>query len=482
MNESTKPVLRIVPISLGLGLGGDLLLRAPVQGVNLTLWLVALTLVLLVGIPRPTGPERPAAHPWLWAFGGFALLFSWRSADALRGLNVLTGFVLLAWAVARSRGITLRLGGVTDHFRRLAGWGVEVILGTFPMLLACLPQPGETATSRWRQWGRALVGVLLALPLLLVFGRLLTSADVAFEGWIRQLVQVDFPKVVSHVILTGFFGWIACGVLGSMLPEPAGRRRAFSVPRFVRLGPIETGVALGLVDLLFLAFVVFQVRYLFGGPELVETTVGLTYAEYARRGFFELVAVVALAVPVLLAADWLLAEGDRRWYRGLAGLMIGLLGVMLVSAAWRMRLYQQAYGWTELRFHVNAFMIWLAMVLAWFAATVLTGRRERFTFGAIAGAMVLVLSLNLVNPQARVAEQNLARAVAGEPLDVEYLGQLGPDAIPTMIRFLPMIPRAESASLRAMLDERSARSSDDWRGWTWARHAAENALRAMESR
>ena len=64
------------------------------------------------------------------------------------------------------------------------------------------------------------------------------------------------------------------------------------------------------VDLLFLAFVLVQFRYLFGGAELVRGLTGMSYADYARRGFFELVAVAALSLPLLLLADWWLDHRD----------------------------------------------------------------------------------------------------------------------------------------------------------------------------
>jgi len=57
---------------------------------------------------------------------------------------------------------------------------------------------------------------------------------------------------------------------------------------------------LALVNLLFLGFILVQVRHLFGNADLVRLTPGLTYAEYARHGFFQLVVVVAIALPMLL--------------------------------------------------------------------------------------------------------------------------------------------------------------------------------------
>ena len=130
-------------------------------------------------------------------------------------------------------------------------------------------------------------------------------------------------------------------------------------PEFLSLGIVEVGTVLGLLGLLFLAFVAVQVRYLFGGAERVVSTAGMTYAEYARRGFFELVTVTAIALPTLLLAHWLLRADDRRGERTfgiLAGTLVALLFVVMASALQRMYLYVDEYGLTQLRFYVTAFV------------------------------------------------------------------------------------------------------------------------------
>ena len=116
-------------------------------------------------------------------------------------------------------------------------------------------------------------------------------------------------------------------------------------PRIVSLGIVEVGIVLGLLDLLFLTFVVIQVRYLFGGAGHVAATAGLTYAEYARHGFFELVTVTALALPLLLYRPLAAQDRDPRprgLFKALAGIMVVLLFVVVASALQRMYLYQQS--------------------------------------------------------------------------------------------------------------------------------------------
>ncbi|MEP6688748.1 MAG: DUF4173 domain-containing protein, partial [Gemmatimonadales bacterium] len=208
---------------------------------------------------------------------------------------------------------------------------------------------------------------------------------------------------------------------------------------------------------LFAAFVVVQFRYLFGGSELVRSLTGMSYAEYARRGFFELVAVAALSLPLLLVADHWLDRSDMRrvWrFRQLAGLMLLLLDVMLASALLRMWLYTTQFGLTELRFYTTAFMGWLVLVFGWFVATVLRGRRERFATGALAAGWLVLAALNLVNPDGVIAGVNLRRAATGRPLDVAYTAKLSADALPAFHRGLPRLATNEACEAADRLEIR----------------------------
>jgi hypothetical protein len=242
------------------------------------------------------------------------------------------------------------------------------------------------------------------------------------------------------------------------------------------LGIVEIAVPLVLVDLLFLAFVLVQLRYLFGDSSLVEQTVGLTYAEYARRGFFELVAVAALVLPMLLLSDWALAETHgrgRRILRALAGVQLLLLFVIMASALKRMLLYQSAYGLTELRVYTMAFMTWLGIVLVWFAVTVLRGQRRPFAPGAALAGLSLILALNFLNPDALISRVNAQRAFAGAAFDAAYATSLSADAVPELVSALPNLRQEERCLAAAVILKRwSPVAESDWRTWNLGRARA----------
>ncbi|HEX9962542.1 MAG TPA: DUF4173 domain-containing protein, partial [Pyrinomonadaceae bacterium] len=207
------------------------------------------------------------------------------------------------------------------------------------------------------------------------------------------------------------------------------------LPKSLTLGAIETGIVLCSINLLFLSFVVVQIPYLFGGMDLVQNTPDFKLAEYARRGFGELVAVAALVLPILLVSHWLLRKdkpANEKIYRVLAGVQIVLLFVIMISATQRLLLYtgNLGYGLTSARLYPMAFMIWLALVFIWFGLTVLRGAREQFAWGALWLALFMLGTLHVFNPDEFIVRTNVRLMQQGRSFDSQYITNLSDDAVP----------------------------------------------------
>lgn len=464
-----------------LGVVGETLFDVRAPGLNVAMGTGILSAALLL-VARWSGTGLMGGGRWLFIPAVlFALGFAWRDSPSLAAANTIGLLTCLTLAVSYSRVgriVIADLGGYMAAGIRLA---VYLMIG--PMLL--LFQDTNWTGVPSRGWtGQAMAvgrGAVLAVPLLLLFGGLLVSADAAFSGIVSMLLDWDLEEVARHLFWMGLWSWVAAGMMRETLlaergaPGGSGRTRP-------SLGIVETATVLASLDLLFLAFVLVQLRYFFGGAALVEASVSLTHAEYARRGFFELVAVATLALPVLLAGDAMLRRekpAHDRLYRLLAGALVAMLFVVVASALQRMRLYQEEFGQTELRLYTTAFMIWLALLLVWFVATVLRGRRHYFAFGAMLAGFMTITALNVLNPDAMIVSTNLQRAQEGKRFDAGYLTSLSADAVPGLVVALPSLPEAEHTKVSTALERRWSRPpSDDPRSWNWSRAAADWAMEA----
>ena len=493
VDDRTRLALATFGVALILGSLGDMLLRATPWGLNVLVW-TTLLVVTAVVLARVWNVGLAGEGRW---FLPLAVLFAagvvWRDSITLGFLDVVAALVSLSLAALWGRTGRVRLRGLSEY-----------IIGGFytGAVSAAGPLPASVQDVRWAEVvrghrsGQALAvarGVTIAAPLLFVFGALFVAADAVFENLVIEVFDIDLVDILGHLFLIGFFFWISAGLLWLFLlsREPGGF--SFSRPNVLSLGITEVGITLALLDLLFAAFVFVQIRYLFGGAETIVTSAGLTYSEYARRGFFELVTVTALALPVLLVAHWLLRgeeRAHRRVFGGLAGAMVALLFVVVASALYRMHLYTSEFGLTELRFYTSAFMFWISVLLLSFLPTVLTGRRDRFALVVLTTGFAAIVVINAINPDALIASTNIARLEEGKRFDPEYLTNLSAEAAPVLVRAMPEIgdrriyppyegvtPSGEKKTFEGptlrgeILNQWSAEG--DWRTWNVSRQRAD---------
>lgn len=509
--SASLPVGTVFLAGFALGVAGDILLRGRGgPGLNFLILFIGLGAAVWVSSRRAGLALSREARISMGAGIAFAAAIVLRGSEPLRFVAFLAAAVAFALPALQAGAAWLRRSGVSRHLEAVAGAGASAAAGSFRLIGAAV-RSGSSSGRRTADAGgpvqklrrpawAVLRGLLLALPFLLLFGALFMSADRMFADLVTNVIRFDLGEIASHLVVTAALTWLACGYLTGFvtgtrpvdLPVASGVRP--------RIGIVEIGIALALIDLLFSVFVAVQFRYLFGGSGLVEVTPGLTYSEYVRQGFGQLALACALVIPSLLAADWLLDDRRRRdtvVFRALGGLLLLLLMLIIASALQRVRAYQAVYGLTESRFYGAAFLAWLTLLILWFAATVLRGRRERFAFPALVSGFAFVALLVAVNPDVRIARANLERAgqvTAGtdpptEGVDARYLVHLGADAVPTLVEALPALPPQPRCVIARGLLERfgpNGTAETDWRSWNRAearaRHivdAQEEALRAM---
>jgi hypothetical protein len=464
VNVGTRRALGLLATALLLGIAADLLGRTVPDRLSMAIWIV-LALVAGLLLAHRGVVEVPRRS---FVLAGPALMFAvglvGRVAEAVFGLNLLAALSLIVLAAPQAGPTRLGTAGLT-HYVRAA---FESVAGAFSGVLPAAAKDIEWGTvlvhRRGRAIGAALAGFAVIIPVLLIFGSLLGQADPLFQRTLKSIPILNLDQLAEHVGTIAVVSWLVAGFLRwAFVGAPV---RAPDVPASGRIAFPAVGTAIGAVAVLFLAFVAVEARYMFAGESLVRSLTGLSYAEYARRGFFELTWVTVLSLPLLLLADWLLDKSDVRGvraFRAIAATVVLLLAVILGSAFFRMHLYVSAYGQTQLRFNVTVFMVWLAAALLWFAATVLRGRRERFATGAYVMALIAAAGLNLNNPDERIARTNLARA-GDAHFDAAYLTTLSADALPVIESALPRLPPAARCDISRGLARRWAlrRSGTDW--------------------
>jgi uncharacterized protein DUF4153 len=339
---------------------------------------------------------------------------------------------------------------------------------------------GIVGTERHRP---ALRGSILALAVVSVFAAILAGADPILaairDGLVEILERLEFiPRLAFFlVLLTGAVG--SYGMILRPADATVPSRGAASTPRWT---DVERLIVLGAVALLFAAFEGLQLAYLFGNAPALAGS-GVTFAEYARRGFAELTVVASLCTLLILGFERGARRGTReRTVRGLALVLIVLLWVLLVSAFRRLWLYEEAYGFTTARLYAQVYMAVVAFTLLMLAIDLArgldAGRLLRRT--AAAGA-ISVIALSLWNHEGWIARQNIERAARGGSLDVRYLvWDLSVNAVPAIVGALDRTPFRDALAdaLRERYRQRAKLVACPWFEWNLRQRQAADALRA----
>ena len=441
----------------------------------------------------PTAPALRTADAWLpIAALILAAFVALRGDPTLVALDVLGSLALTSAALASFAGVRVveqSLDRLTALGRRVIGaaaWGAAEPLETVARSI-----PPGRARGNLARATPVLRGLLIAIPLLLVFGLLFSAADAVFARYAGDLFnwQVDWDTLVGRTITAFIAAWLAGGMLAFISSNRAAQseRATEAWVRRPRIGTAESLTVLIALDVLFAIFVAFQATYLFGGLDTLAAS-GMTYADYARRGFFELLAVAFGVAGVILVLEAFVTRRSRRYVAAAVGL-VALTLVVLASAYLRLRLYQDAYGWTELRFYVLAAILWLAIGALGTAVALATDRTRWLLHGMIALSVVVGIAFNLIGPVRFIAERNVERAVdpslvppdGRTGLDVYYLARLGTDADIVVAEAIPRLPAEERAAALAALGDNAAWLAADtegqsWQAWNYSRERARALL------
>lgn len=420
----------------------------------------AMTIMVAWG-RRSRHPLTPADVGWTLLAVALTAVGTVRAADWLAALCLMAAAAAAAPAVARRsfRSLTMSL------------------LAPVIAAMRALPWVARGMRTGPRRLMRAGAAVLSAGLVLLVFVPLLASADAAFSQVVDAVTpEIAVDSVVRWILLFAFGTAASAGAFFLLVappPEPYG-----ADPRPTRLRLLDWALPTGVLVAVLALFVGVQFVVLFGSDDYVLRTTGLTYAEYARSGFWQLLAVTALALGMLaLGSRWAPARtpAERIAKRGLLAALALLTLVVVASAINRMWLYQQAYGFTVLRLLVLTCELWLGAGFLLALVAVLRLRPGGLSRPMVAVGMLALLGLAVLDAERFIAAHNVARWSETGKLDTSYLGHLSADAVPALIDLPPAVRDCILVDIGDGLA-----TPDDWRSTNVAREAARAELDRLQ--
>ena len=486
---------RLLAIALILGVLGEILLDGSAPGINVPIMTVAM--LVAAWLVRRPGRAPDPLDAWL-PVAAFVLsvLVALRADPFLALLDLAGAAAFVGASVAAFSGLAITRRSLSVILL-MGAWVIESILaGAGRLVIGARPAPRDVPRS-WPTWLAPMArGLILAVPMVLIFAVLFASADPIFRRGFEEVmgVRIDLGALPGRLLFVAGVAWLAAGLLAvasrGIPAVEAASLGAAAPPTTIglarSLGVLEALVVLIAVDAIVALFVGLQLAYLFGGLDTLAAA-GMTYSDYARRGYFELVAAAALAGGILVFLEYQVLRRPRVYVLAAISL-VGLTLVVLASAVLRLSLYQDAYGWTELRLYVAVSIAAMAGTLATLAVFLATDRTRWLGHVMAVIGLASLIALNLIAPGAFVAEKNLQRIIdpslvppdGQAELDADYLAVLPDDAVPVLVAALPQLSGDDATRIERALGRREQALADPATqtpfSWNLGRERARAAL------
>lgn len=448
-------------------------------GINWPIWVAAASLSVLISrlITRKR-VEPPLAVLLTWATL-LSFSFALTDNDFLHFLVILSDAMLLGLAI-------VSIG--SDSWSSLSAKLLLAVpfLAPFRVWRATDNQAANVPRSTSSPRSRSLIkGTLLSVPLIIVLIVLLGSADPVIQ-WVTDRISAWLPDwsfpprlIFFFVLLSITLGAnsISSRQIEPALPDIRGLDRASTV------GLTEQRMMLWSATVVLWLFVLLQVSYLIHPPPVAVDS-GVTFAEYARRGFGELSFAATIVGAMILILEYArpssASERDRKMMRRLELALLVALELILFSAFRRVILYEQAYGFTTARLFAQGYMVVMSLVLVALGVEVVRGGIS-INFGrrAVEIALGVLTVLVFWNYEAWIVNQNVDRAVQTGKFDLSYARRLSGDAIPTLISRRRELGPTDAASVEAAVRCGRETSERTWFEWNRAANAKREALRSV---
>src|SRR4030043_577646 len=420
-----------------IGVSFDVLFYDKTPGIS---YLIFVVLILLILLGSFWGSLRKLNNlMWLFTVPILLLTFTFfiYSNQILRILNFLIVPILiimfssLITKVNRSDWSDIRFIG--DIAKRIfVPFGF--IHKPFLTLFKITDHRGNDSKSRILP--KIFLGILISVPILAIIIWLLSSADIVFKN---LFLNIPISRIFNHFLVIIIVSVYAICFLWALIKAfDEGQGPAYSKIKWkLFLDPVILLTILVLINVIYAIFSIIQFAYLFGGSSFVLPS-SYTYAEYARRGFFELIIVSIINFGILLLGITFVKKDIKRVFvviKTFLTLLVIFTFILLVSAFYRMLVYEQAYGFTYLRIFVQTFMIMLFflfiinIIYIWYPKLPII--KSYFII-----SLAIYIIMNFANVDIIIAKNNINRYFETGQIDMVYLKSLSYDAIPEMQRLL----------------------------------------------
>ena len=285
--------------------------------------------------------------------------------------------------------------------------------------------------KKTKTFGKAIIGVLVAVPLLLIILPLLSSADMAFEGLLKQFGN-NLGKRIFQIIVGVIFAPFVISYGCALKKDPKKETENKEAKTIDNVFVISF---LGALSVVYLAYLFSQLAYFFDAFKGILPKEFIP-SEYARRGFFEMSIIAGINLVIVFVSLLLSRKKENKPSKFVSALcvFVSLFTLVLISTAFaKMVLYINNFGLTVLRITTSGFMIFLFIVFLALIFRCFFDKVKVFRIALIAATVVLI-ALGFVNVEPFVAQYNVHayKQQKLKTIDIDMISDLGLEGVPAL--------------------------------------------------
>jgi hypothetical protein len=338
--------------------------------------------------------------------------------------------------------------------------------------------------SKLLVWKKVFIGIIISIPVLLIVLKLLTAADTQFEklvGGIPQWFQIMDAESTARWIVILILTIAFFGVLQVLYKKQIKVMEPQFALQSVKVDGIIAITLLVLINVVYVLFTIVQFKYFFSGTLQGD----YTYAEYARKGFFELLFVTLINLSITILVLTFVNRtlfGIKRFIQILLTILVLTSAVMLCSAFLRLGMYEDAYGFTFTRVLVHSFMIFLVIIFTYTLVKIWVEKLSLFHFYFIS-SLLYYTAISVINIDRIVVKENMTRYEESGKIDVQYLSDMSATGVLGLIDLYkkePDVPGLKNILKNKQYD--SLRTDEPWQSFNLQRERANQELKKLQLR
>jgi hypothetical protein len=346
------------------------------------------------------------------------------------------------------------------------------------------------ANGKHTTLNKVIKGIIISLPLLFIIVELLASADEVFKNILDSFgnlfANLNINSFVSQVIIIIIISLLAFSYLWSLSMDKVHDKAMVSMCESklkTQIDQIIVITMLTMICIVYTLFIFIQFAYLFGSINS-SLPANFTYAEYARRGFWELLMVTLINLSILII-NIIFTEKIKNK----ATLVIKLLNsflifctcIILFSAHFRMSLYENMYGYTYLRVFTHSFMLYISVLLFTILIKVWYEKLSLPKYYLII-SIIAYIAINFANVDSLIANRNIRRYENTGKIDIYYLANLSYEAVPQLVNLLPELETKDAKNAKVLADSlyiknENLKQYSDWQSFNLSANKAKKLLK-----